>query len=105
MTTIDHRLSPLKKSDLQFTYPPSTSGGDDPSKRGIPDSKLLNRSEWYEMLYFCNKFANENANATNRHAVALKAERLIKRQVPSNLHSHANIEDWLKRNWELYPNA
>lgn len=100
--TVDHRVSPLKKSDLQFDYPKSVAEGDDPSKRGIPDSKLLNRSEWYEMLYYCNRFANKYCEANKNSA--LKTERFIKTgKVPTNLHSHENIDNWLRTNWTLHP--
>ncbi len=58
----DHRITPLKKSELQFTYPAGTTGGDNPAFRGVPDSVLLNRGEWYEVLYFVNKFANDRGN-------------------------------------------
>lgn len=102
MATPDHRLEPLKKSDLQFEYPLSANRGDDPSKRGEPDRSLLNRSEWYEMLYFCNRFTNTYGKGDR--GIALKTERLIKRDhVPSNLHSHEHIEQWLLKNWKMYP--
>jgi hypothetical protein len=97
---IDHRLSPLKKSDLKFKYAPSTSGGDDPAKRNLPDSNFLNREEWYEVLYFVNKFANDKGGG--KVGVAMKAERLIKTQLPAHLHSHAHVSDWLVSNWEKY---
>jgi hypothetical protein len=97
----DHRIGPLKKSDLQFKYPNGPTANDDPSKRGIPDSVELNRSEWYEMLYFCNKFATERGEGSKE--VALKTERLIHRSVPTNLHSQAHIDEWLYRNWALFP--
>lgn len=98
---MDHRLTPLKKSDLKFKYDPGTAGGDDPAKRGVPDSKLLHRNEWYEVLYFVNKFANEKGGGNAN--VALKAERLIKTStVPANLHSHENISNWLVSNWDKH---
>jgi hypothetical protein len=98
----DHRIEPLKKSDLQYDYPKGAAGDDDPSKRGFPDSIFLNRSEWYEMLYFCNKFANDLCQGNKLSA--LKTERLIKGgSVPSNLHSHENISAWLVANWAHYP--
>jgi hypothetical protein len=97
----DHRVAPLKKSDLQYPYARGAAGDDDPSKREIPDSIELNRSEWYEMLYFCNKFANECGKGSKE--IALKAERLIHEQVPANLHGTANIRDWLLRNWQMFP--
>lgn len=104
----DHRITPLKKSDLQFSYTPSVTTGDDPSKRGTPDNALLNRSEWYEVLYFVNKFANENtANPTlpNQVLVAKKAERLIHRYLPSDKRSHDNVTAWLLNNWQVHGDA
>lgn len=101
MTTTDHRLGPLKKSDLKYPYAKSATPGDDPSQRGTPDNALLNRSEWYEVLYFCNKLANERGSKDAR--VALKAEHLIHTAVPTNLHSHENITKWLVDNWKMFP--
>ena len=100
---VDHRLTPLKKSELQFQYPSGVAGDDNPALRGIPDSSLLNRGEWYEVLYFVNKFANERG--TGQAGVAKKAERLIHRYLPSNLRSHAHIEKWLIDNWDVYGDA
>lgn len=97
---MDHRLTPLKKSDLKFKYAASTTGGDDPAKRNLPDSTFVNRDEWYEVLYFVNKFANEHGGG--KAGVALKAEQLIKTKLPGHLRSHANISDWLVSNWDKY---
>ena len=102
----DHRLTPLKKSNLQYPYPKSATSGDDPSSRSEPDSSLLNRHEWYEMLYFCNKFANEHTDGRkSKSEIAQKAERLIHEKLPSNLRSHAHVQDWLERNWPMFPNV
>ena len=99
----DHRISPLKKSDLQYSYPTGPTENDDPKKRGEPDSSLLNRHEWYEMLYFVNKFANTHGNSSA--GVAKKAERLIHKHLPSDLRSHAKVSTWLVANWNTYGNA
>ena len=99
----DHRLTPLKPSQLQFPYPTGPRPGDDPGKRRVPDSVLLNRHEWYEVLYFVNKFANTHGNGNQ--AVALKAERLIRRHLPGHIRGHQNVEQWLLQNWEVYSNA
>lgn len=99
--SLDHRAGPLTKNDLQFRYTPPPGTFDDPKLRGEPDRSLLNRSQWYEMLYFINKFANNYGNRDRN--IALKAERLIKTTVPGHLRSHDNIEQWLLQNWKLYP--
>lgn len=98
----DHRTGPLKKSDMtkQYRYPTGPSEGDNPHIRGVPDSSLLNKHEWYEMLYFCNKFANEHGNGAV--SVASKAEKLIHEHLPDNLRSHAHVTGWLLNNWQAY---
>lgn len=95
-----HRKGPLTKSDMstQYTYSPGPTDGDNPHLRGVPDSILLNRNEWYEMLYFCNKFANDHGSGSK--TIAQKAERLIQEKVPANLHGRENIRDWLIANWK-----
>lgn len=102
----DHRLTPLKKGDLQFSYTPGVTEGDDPSKRNSPDSDLLNRSEWYEVLHFVNKFANENTAADSNHSeVAKKAERLIHRYLPKDQRSHVHVTSWLLNHWNDHGEA
>lgn len=101
--SVDHRAGPLKKSNLQYLqyyYSPGSAGGDDPTKRGAPDNFLLNRNEWYEMLYFVNKFANTYRNS--KPSAALKAERLIKTVVPMTLRSQQHIESYLLQYWDIY---
>jgi len=99
----DHRLGPLKRSDLQFHYPPGASGDDNPALRGTPDNDMLNRTEWYEMLYFVNKFANTSGNSSA--IIAKKTERLIKKHLPADIRSHANVTKWLLENWMKYGDA
>lgn len=99
----DHRVSPLKKSDLQFDYGAHAMGDDNPSLRGHPDSDLLNRSEQYEVLYFVNKFANDYGEGSAE--VAKKAERLIHRYLPPDIRSRAKITDWMIRNWKMFGDA
>lgn len=100
---VDYRTTPLKKSDLQFTYPAGAAGSDNPALRAAPDSYLLNRNEWYEVLYFVNKFATENGGGNPE--VAKKAERLIHRYLPSDKRGQATISEWLIKNWDVYGSA
>jgi hypothetical protein len=98
-----HRVSPLKKSDLQFKYAPGAAGNDNPALRGHPDSDQLNRGEWYEILYFINKFANDLCKSSS--ASAEKAERLIQRYVPKNIREQDEIRTWLIDNWDTHGDA
>lgn len=105
-TNLDPRNEPMTKDDLQFSYPPGTTKGDNPKLRGRPDNILLNRHEWYEMLYFCNHYAIAHCPSTNTNDMKLyakRAERLIQRHAPNYLRSQVHIVDWLKRNWDMFP--
>ncbi|PJC99900.1 hypothetical protein GQ37_006260 [Janthinobacterium sp. BJB1] len=86
----------MKKSDLQFSYPDGPADGDDPARRAIPDSVLLNRHEWYEMLYSCNSWSGGSL------ATALKCERLIQRHLPARIRGHAAVLAWLRASWSRY---
>ena len=92
----DHRMGPMTKGDLQFSYPDGPTAGDDPARRGIPDSTLLNRHEWYEVLYSCNSWSGGSL------ATALKCERLIRHHLPAHIRGHGAVLTWLRANWRQY---
>lgn len=72
--------------------------GDNPKVSGVPDNTLLNRREGYEILYFVNKFA-EIHGFKNKES-AIKTERMIREEVPHNIHSQRNIKEWIDTNWK-----
>lgn len=80
---------------LRYQYSWHRTEGDS-RVTGFPDNILLNRSEGYEMLHFINKYM------TTRGLTSLEnfqvVEQSIKQSVPGNLHSHANIRNWLDNN-------
>lgn len=90
----------LRRSDLQFQYSWTTIPGDDPRVSGPPDSTLFSRSEGYEVLYLINAFA-EKHNFKEK-ASGLKAERLIKENLPSDVRSQKKVVAWLEQNWKAY---
>ena len=89
----------INRSDLYFIdYSWTTLASDNPKITGKPDSTLLNRMEGYEILYFINKLC-ELWNFTNK-SLATKIERMIRDEVPSNIHSQENIMKWISDNWK-----
>lgn len=97
--TVDHRAGPLKKSDLKYSYP-ETNDAEDPRQLDRPDTSRLNRHAWYEVLYFVNMFANLYGKGSP--GVAKHAEKLLHEHVPSQLHSHENIKQWLLDYWKFH---
>lgn len=85
----------LTKQELQYDYQWSAIPPDDARVTGVPDSVLLNRREGYEVLPFLNKTSASKASA-------LKAERLIRNQLPGEVRSRKNVLDWLIANWNAY---
>jgi hypothetical protein len=90
----------LQKSDLQFVYSWTAIPPDDPKVTGKPDSTFLNRSEGYEVLAFINRLAV--TNNWKQKASGLKTERLIKKHLPNDTRSQANVRKWLVDNWKTY---
>jgi hypothetical protein len=54
--------------------------------------------EGYEILYFINKFTE--IHKLNEKSSAIKIEKMIRNEVPSNLHSQENIKRWIESNWK-----
>ncbi|SHG06241.1 hypothetical protein [Chryseobacterium sp. OV279] len=88
----------ITKTDLYFTdYSWSAIEPDDPRVTGEPDSTLLNRKEGYEILYFINKLSD--IWSLQNKLSAIKIEKMIRFEVPSNIHSQLNIRTWIHDNW------
>lgn len=96
---LDHRAGPLKKSDLKYAYRGLSEAGD-PLQMAEPDVAVLNRHEWFEMLYFVNKFANINGKSSP--SVARHTEKLIHENVPSDVRGHEGVKQWLLDHWKFY---
>lgn len=88
----------ITKTDLYFTdYSWSAIEPDDPRVTGEPDNTLLNRKEGYEILYFINKLSD--IWSLQNKLSAIKIEKMIRFEVPSNIHSQLNIRTWIHDNW------
>lgn len=90
----------LTKADLQYNYSWTTISPDNPEITGVPDSVLLNRNEGYEVLSFINRIAQ--VSKWTSKVPAIKAEKLIKEHLPSDIRSHSNVWQWLVDNWNNY---
>lgn len=91
----------IEKSDLFYKdYSWTVYRDDDPKVSGEPDSTLLSRKEGYEVLYFINKFC-EKWNLKQKSS-ATKVEKMLRNDVPTNIHSQSKIKDWIETNWGNY---
>ncbi|HCA09855.1 hypothetical protein [Chryseobacterium sp.] len=88
----------ITKTDLYFAdYSWTAIEPDDPRVTGEPDSTLLNRKEGYEILYFINKLSD--IWSLKNKSSAIKIERMIRFEVPSDLHSQLTIRIWIHDHW------
>jgi hypothetical protein len=89
----------IKKSDLYYDdYSWTVLNGDNPKITGKPDSTLLNRKEGNEILYFINKFCH--LNGLKQKSSATKVERMIRKEVPTDIRSQFNIKTCITENWK-----
>ncbi|MCM0666923.1 hypothetical protein [Flavobacterium tyrosinilyticum] len=89
----------ITRSELHYTdYSWTAIKGDDPRVSGEPDSTLLSRKEGYEVLYFVNKFCE--IYELKQKQSAIKVEKMIRNEVPSDKRSQQNIKEWIKENWK-----
>lgn len=88
----------IKSSELKYKYSWSAISGDNPKVVGEPDSTLFNRNEGYEVLYLINKLSK--IWGFKEKASALKLEKMINEELPSDIRSQENVKSWLSKNWK-----
>jgi hypothetical protein len=96
---IDYRIFPLLPTDLQCRYPSPPGCPQAAVARRIPITFMLNPRDWFDVLYFVNRFAIQYGGGDPRFA--LKAERLIHQQLPLRVRVRRQVEDWLLQHWRL----
>ncbi|MBC7410112.1 MAG: hypothetical protein H7339_17140 [Arcicella sp.] len=91
------------KDDLvhKDDYSWHVDGGDNPDYRGIKDKVLVDKTEGYEVLYFCNHFLTDNDFALTvqnfrhvEHCLLLPELKAVK--------SRALLYENIKKNWFVY---
>jgi hypothetical protein len=89
----------ISKTELFYKdYSWSVLNGDNPKISGEPDNTLLSRNEGFEILYFVNKFAEKHN--FKQKVSAIKVEKMIRNEVPTNIHSQEKIKKWLEEHWK-----
>lgn len=83
----------IEKGDLKFDYDWSSQPGDDPVKKEDIGSNVFNNNQGEDVLNMLNDYAEEH-DITNKSDV-LKAEDLLRNNLPKDLHTETDIMDWL----------
>lgn len=88
-------MNDFKRGDLVYKdYSWTAIDGDDPKISGEPDSTMFNRHEGYEVLYLINKCMD--TWGLTGVSKSQKLERLIREELPSDVRSQKNVQEWLK---------
>ena len=91
-------MAVINKEDLYYKdYTWTVYVKDNPKVTGEPDSTLLNRKEGYEILYFVNKYCEIKGYVMKSSAT--KVEKMIRNEVPADIHSQLRIKEWIVANW------
>ena len=96
---IDYRTFPLLPTDLQCSHPSPPGCRRAAASRRVPVTFMLNPQDWFDVLYFVNRFAIQYGGGDA--GFALQAERMIAEQLPPGVRVRRQVEDWLLQHWRL----
>jgi len=66
---------------------------------GVNEQAELNRTEGFEMLNYINSLAKTWGWETDNMSSFRHLERIIRREVPEDIQTHADILTWLQDNY------
>lgn len=85
--------------DLKYNdYSPTVDGGDNPKYIGVRDRIKVDKSEEYEVVFFCNKFL-EKCNVPKTKDSFQKVETLLRHPDLENEDNRQNLINWIVQNW------
>ncbi|SHJ03311.1 hypothetical protein [Flavobacterium terrae] len=85
-------------ADLVYDdYSPTVDGGDNPKYIGVLDRKKVDKTEEYEVVYFCNQFLNKH-KLTNKTSFQ-KVEKLLRDEEITDVDDREELIKWIEKNW------
>ena len=87
--------------DLRFTgYSPTVDGGDNPKYTGVLDRAKVDKTEEYEVIYFCNNFLEiYQSQLPQTKENFQKVERLLHHNELKGEDNRQNLINWIAYNW------
>ena len=79
-------------------YSPTVDGGDNPKYIGVLDREKVDKTEEYEVVYFCNKFLEEH-NLKTKESFQ-KVEKLLRHKDIINEDNREELIKWIEKNWK-----
>lgn len=87
-------------NDLKYKdYKPTVNEGNNPKYIGVLVGAKIDKSEEYEVVYFCNSFL-EIYNLQKRKVIFQKVEKLLRHPDLKNEDNRQNIITWIVNNWK-----
>lgn len=83
---------------LQYRYNWKADGGDNPRYTGYLDQIRVDKTEGYEVLYFCNRFL-ETHNVTETLTNFRRVETLLKSTPASLIILRTELYGFIESNW------
>jgi hypothetical protein len=92
-------MANFKSTDLGYTgYSQTVDGGDNPKYIGVLDRIKVDKSEEYEVVYFCNNFL-ETYNVPQTKESFQKVERLLHHKDIKGEDNRVKLIEWIAQNW------
>ncbi len=93
-------MANFTSKDLAFTgYSKKVDGGDNPKYKGILDREKVDKTEEYEVVYFCNKFLDKHS-FKNKETFQ-KIERLLHHKNIKTEDNRKKLIKWIENNWKI----
>lgn len=78
-------------------YSPMVDGGDNPKYIGVLDRVKVDKTEEYEVVYFCNQFLDKYKLKTKLSFQ--KVEELLRSEDIKNEDDREKLIKWIAKNW------
>ncbi len=92
-------MANFTSKDLLFTgYSKTVDGGDNPKYRGVLDREKVDKTEEYEVVYFCNQFLSKYQVPQTKESFQ-KVEKLLHSKELKHIDSRATLIKWIAENW------
>lgn len=92
-------MANFTNKDLAFNdYSPTVDGGDNPKYIGVLDREKVDKTEEYEVVYFCNSFMNKHNFKTKESFQ--KVEKLLRHKDIKAEDNREKLIKWIEKNWK-----
>ncbi|WDF57563.1 hypothetical protein PQ462_12635 [Flavobacterium sp. KACC 22758] len=89
------------RNDLFYTYSWAADGGDNPHYKKYLDRIKVDKTEGYEVLYFCNDFLRDHDKSMTKSDFQ-RVERILKSEELRNIVYRTDLNYEVNRRWHNF---